>query len=115
ILKRPLTGESHMLVRTLLFLGLVLVNSAAAEDLQPGSRPKSEVHLYLLIGQSNMAGRAPVEDVDREIHPRVFSFNQERKWVPAVDPLHSDRVNAGVGLGSSFARAMADAQPEVTI
>lgn len=84
-------------------------------DLRPGVRPKHEVHLYLLIGQSNMAGRGRVEEADRVRHPRVFSFNQERKWVPGIDPLHSDRANAGVGLGTSFGRVMADANPGVTI
>jgi len=30
-------------------------------------------HLYLLIGQSNMAGRGKLESIDRTVHPRVMN------------------------------------------
>lgn len=76
---------------------------------------KEKFHLYLLIGQSNMAGRGLVEEQDKVPHPRVVTFTKEQQWVPAVDPLHSDKSAAGVGLGSSFARAMADADPSITV
>src|SRR5262245_33767010 len=71
---------------------------------------KEKFHLYLLIGQSNMAGRGTVEEQDKRPHPRVLMFTKENTWAPAVDPLHFDKpAAAGVGLGSSFGRAMADA------
>ena len=47
-----------------------------------------ERQLFLLIGQSNMAGRGPVEAQDKEIIPGVFMLNKEMAWAPAVDPLH---------------------------
>ena len=72
-------------------------------------------HLYLLIGQSNMAGRGEVEPQDREIHPRVFTLNREREWIPAVDPLHFDKPVAGVGPGLAFGKMMADHDPAVRI
>lgn len=74
-----------------------------------------KVHLYLLIGQSNMAGRGVVEESDKTPHPRVFMFTREQTWAPALDPLHFDKPIAGVGLGSAFGRAMADAEPGVVI
>lgn len=65
--------------------------------------------LYLLVGQSNMAGRGTVEAQDQEIHPRLWMFNQEQVWVPAVDPMHFDKPKAvGVGLGRSFALVLAE-------
>jgi hypothetical protein len=76
---------------------------------------KEKFHLYLLIGQSNMAGRGAVEEQDKKPHPRVVMFTKEQTWAPAVDPLHFDKSIAGVGLGSSFGRAMADADPEITV
>ena len=76
---------------------------------------KEKFHLYLLIGQSNMAGRGLVEEQDKVPHPRVVTFTKDQTWAPAVDPLHSDKPIAGVGLGSSFARAMADADPSITV
>ena len=77
--------------------------------------PKEKFHLYLLIGQSNMAGRGLVEEQDKVPHPRVVTFTKDQQWAPAVDPLHSDKPIAGVGLGSSFARVMADADPSITV
>ncbi len=59
--------------------------------------------VFLLIGQSNMAGRGKLEDVRRLMHPQVFMF-REGSWLPAVEPLHTDKPKiAGVGLGMSFA------------
>lgn len=76
---------------------------------------KEKFHLYLLIGQSNMAGRGVVEEQDKVPHPRVVMFTKEQTWAPAIDPLHFDKPIAGVGLGTSFGRAMAEANPDVTI
>jgi hypothetical protein len=95
------------------------VSSPAADPPAPPSSvalPKKEsLHLYLLIGQSNMAGRGVVEEVDKKPHARVLMFTKEQKWAPALDPLHFDKPIAGVGLGSAFGRVMADANPGVTI
>ena len=75
-----------------------------------------ELHLYLLAGQSNMAGRGAVEAIDRAPHPRVFALNSALEWVQAAEPLHFDKPNiVGVGPGFAFGRAMADAKPNVRI
>jgi hypothetical protein len=78
--------------------------------------PKERFHLFLLVGQSNMAGRGTVTTQDKTPHPRVLMLNQAGEWVPAVDPLHFDKPGVvGVGLGRTFAIAIADANPGVTI
>ena len=71
--------------------------------------------LYLLIGQSNMAGRGKVDDESKQSHPRVFVLNKENQWAPAVDPLHFDKPIAAVGPGLAFGKAMADANPQAKI
>ena len=76
---------------------------------------KDKFHLFLLVGQSNMAGRGTVEAQDKEINPRVLMLNKEGKWVPAVDPMHFDKPAAGVGLGKTFGEIIAKANPGVTI
>jgi acetyl esterase/lipase len=77
---------------------------------------KEKFHLYLLVGQSNMAGRGVVEDQDRTPDPRVFTFNEKGEWAPATEPLHFDKPKiAGVGPGLAFGKAMAEAEPGVTI
>jgi hypothetical protein len=77
--------------------------------------PEEKFHLYLLAGQSNMAGRGAVEEQDRTPDPRVFTLNAKDEWVPAAEPLHFDKKVAGVGPGFAFAKAMADANPDVVI
>ncbi len=73
-------------------------------------------HLYLLIGQSNMAGRGALVDADPQPHPRVLMLNQARQWTPAVDPIHFDKpAMLGVGPGRSFGQAMAERDPTVRI
>ncbi len=70
-------------------------------------------HVFLLIGQSNMAGRGRVESVDLVPHPRVFSFASDQRWVPAVDPIAFDKPGlAGVGPGRAFGIAIADSHPD---
>lgn len=83
---------------------------------QSGSLPaKENFHLFLLIGQSNMAGRGAVTPADQVPHPRVLALNKAGEWVPAVDPIHFDKTIAGVGLGRTFGLEVAAATPGVTI
>ncbi len=76
---------------------------------------KDSFHLFLLAGQSNMAGRGKVTPVDQHADPNILMLNAEGVWVPAVDPLHFDKSIAGVGLASEFARQYAARHPQVTV
>lgn len=62
-----------------------------------------------------MAGRGVVEPQDQEPHPRVWMLSKDDQWVPAVDPMHSDKTAAGVGLGRTFAITLAEINPDVQI
>ena len=87
---------------------LVVASGVRAQSAEPAIRlpEKERFHPYLLIGQSTMAGRGAIEEQDKVEHPRVLKFTKANAWAPAVDPLHFDKPIAGVGLGSSFGRAM---------
>ena len=76
---------------------------------------KSRFHLFLLVGQSNMAGRGTVEDGDKVAHPRVLSLDKNEQWAPAVDPIHFDKPVAGVCLGRTFGIVLAEKYPQITI
>ena len=72
--------------------------------------------VFLLVGQSNMAGRGVLTDELRLSTARVLKWDEKiGKWVEAVEPIVSDRPFSGAGLAASFARALADARPERTI
>lgn len=77
--------------------------------------PKEKFHLYLLVGQSNMAGRGKVEEQDKTPNPRIVSLNKAGQWVPAVEPLHFDKTAAGVGPGFAFAKAMIEAEKDPAV
>lgn len=99
-------------IRSALACLLMVVPLCAEEPTLP---PKEDFHLYLLMGQSNMAGRGVVEEQDKMAHARVLKFTKDKKWAPAVDPLHFDKSQVGVGLGKTFGEVMAEANPKVTI
>lgn len=69
---------------------------------------KKPLDLYLLIGQSNMAGRGTVsEEYVNQHSKRVLMLDKENEWVLAKHPLHFDKPGAaGVGPGLSFGIAM---------
>ena len=77
--------------------------------------PKEKFRLYLLIGQSNMAGRGIVEPQDTVGNPRILRLNRQGDWEIAKDPLHFDKTVAGVGLGLTFAREMLAGNDDIVI
>jgi len=87
--------------------------SLASAPLFAHSQPRLE--LFILAGQSNMAGRGVPEEEDRKPLPGIWSLTKELEWKPAVDPLHFDKPIAGVGLGRSFARTLRAARPTAEI
>lgn len=92
-----------------LFLSCLLTPVFAQQD--------KDAHIYILMGQSNMAGRGKVTgQYAKQQHPRVTMLNQDGKWVAAKHPVHFDKPTiAGVGPGLSFGFVMAEADPEATI
>jgi hypothetical protein len=93
-----------------------LVLAGHASGAEAPLPPKTQFKIFLLIGQSNMAGRGRVEEQDKQSHPRVLSLNKEDRWIPAVDPIHFDKPDrTGVGLGTTFGRVVAEALPQDTI
>lgn len=78
--------------------------------------PKDKLDLYLLIGQSNMAGRGKVDSDDRPSRVRLLKFSPHNAWTAGIEPLHYDKpAIAGACIGTSFGRAMADADKSVTV
>ncbi len=80
--------------------------------------PDPNFHIYLMFGQSNMEGAAPIENQDRVTNPRVKVMadlncgNLSRtygNWYVASPPLN--RCYGGLGPGDYFGKAMADGMP----
>ncbi|MFA5326516.1 MAG: sialate O-acetylesterase [Prolixibacteraceae bacterium] len=66
---------------------------------------KKNVWVFIMAGQSNMAGRALVEPQDTIPNPRVISINKDNRWVYAKEPLHFYQPKlTGLDCGMSFAK-----------
>jgi len=96
----------------LLFFCIAVSAGALAQT----GRPDPDFHLYLLIGQSNMAGRAPVDEAGKKGDPRILMLDSSGQWVTAKDPLHFDKPKAaGVGPGRAFAAQMLEPGKKIRI
>jgi len=84
---------------------------------QPATPPADPAHfeLFLLVGQSNMSGRAPALPEDKIADPRVLVLDRQDNWVTEGEPIHFDKSAAGVGPGYTFAKLLAAKEPGVTI
>ena len=73
------------------------------------------LELYLLIGQSNMAGRGALDTQSTIANKDIFMLDKSGNWVIAKDPLHFDKPSAGVGPGLSFAQTMLSENKNIQI
>lgn len=62
------------------------------------------IHSFLMIGQSNMAGRGFSKDVPL-IYDEQIKMLRNGCWQVMVEPINYDRPSSGIGLASSFAAA----------
>ena len=91
---------------------LFITVTGAATFGQSSSSVDANMDIYLLLGQSNMAGRGKLTDEYKAMSdPRVLMLNKAGEWVAAKHPLHFDKPVAAVGPGLSFGITMADASP----
>jgi hypothetical protein len=110
-----------MRTRILFLLVTTLTSSvlAAGPDsaVTPVNLPaKSRFHLYLLLGQSNMAGRGVIGEEDKTPHPQVLMLDTNGAWRVAVEPVTHDKPTMlGVGPGLAFGKAMAEKHPDTVI
>lgn len=64
---------------------------------------EQEVWVFIMAGQSNMAGRGQVEPIDTIIHPRILSINKNGELIIAKEPLHFYEPEVtGLDYGLSF-------------
>ena len=123
-----------MRMKTLGFMAAAIAAALACDA-------QGNMDLYLLIGQSNMAGRGVLTDSNRVSADGIFKLDAAGEWQVAEEPIHFDKPTiagakldaagewqvaeepihfdkptiAGAGLAASFARAMADRREGVSI
>lgn len=93
-----------------------LVGALKGQD-EPVGKPE----VYLLIGQSNMAGRAPFTEEEAGAIPGCFLLNGKDKWEPAKNPLNvHSTIRKGLGMqkmgpGYGFSLRMLEKQKGLTL
>lgn len=76
-------------------------------DPKPPLPKKENFWIFILAGQSNMAGRGLVEPVDTVPDLRIFTLDASDHWVPAKEPLHYyEPERTGLDCGLSFGREL---------
>lgn len=106
-------------VHILLACGTIAGITANASNLDELS--KENHHVYLLIGQSNMAGRAPIPGDQSARIDRCYVLNDKDEWEPATNPLNRystirkdismQKLNPGYG----FSLGMLEHYKDITI
>jgi hypothetical protein len=105
------------LLLLLLFGGMINCEEQSQGE-KPGTHNKmpADLQIFLLIGQSNMAGRADIEAEDKDSLDNVFLFTgiANKEWEKAANPLNKystvrkDLSMQKLGPGYSFAHKMAE-------
>lgn len=118
-----------MKIKLVLFISFLILS--CSPKVQPGrtdyfphqkmimkSMPlREKTWVFIMAGQSNMAGRGQVEPRDTVPHPRILSINQEGLLVSAKEPLHFyEPALTGLDGGLSFAQhILKKASTDITI
>lgn len=71
------------------------------------TKKQKETWIFIMAGQSNMAGRGNVEAQDTITSPRILTINKENNIIKAKEPIHFYEPNLkGVDCGLSFAKTL---------
>lgn len=103
---------------SLILVGLINCLVILPGDLEVKKNQPFNLEIYLLIGQSNMAGRADIEIQDQDTLENVYLFTgiSGKEWEKAANPLNKystvrkELLMQKLGPGYSFAREIAKAR-----
>lgn len=74
---------------------------------------KEKTWVFMMAGQSNMAGRGQVEPADTIPNPRIYSIDSMGQLIVAKEPLHFyEPTLTGLDCGLSFARRLLEKAPD---
>jgi hypothetical protein len=124
---RPIINAGFCYKMKMLFMGFLLLVLATACQQEVDQRTlnfpkkvefvkdmpdKDHLWIFILAGQSNMAGRGMVEPVDTISNRRILSIDKNEKWIYAKEPLHYfEPSRTGLDCGLSFANTLLNSIP----
>jgi hypothetical protein len=114
-----LTGKLKIMRNVLLASLFIILNSfVLQQDNRTANFPgliervekipeKNKVWVFILAGQSNMAGRGLVEPQDTIQNKRILTINEKEQLIYAKEPLHFyEPTMAGLDCGLSFGKTL---------
>ena len=105
-----------MKIYFILFAFLAMFTAPSLAQPARSAARTTDMDIYLLMGQSNMAGRGKLSDAfQADTVSDILMLDKANKWVRAKHPLHFDKPVAAVGPGLAFGIKMAAASPGKTI
>jgi len=110
-----------MLIKSFFALSLFCALSACRTIEQESACASHKRNIYLLIGQSNMAGRAPFTEKESGVIEGVWLLNDKDQWDPAKNPLNlystiRKKIEMQkMGPGYGFAKTMLEKHPGTPI
>jgi len=91
-------------MKKILVVYFVCINALSIQA-QTNATSSPHTYVFLLAGQSNMAGRGKPQMLDTTPVNNIYMLNAALQWVPAREPMHFDKpAIVGVGPGFAFAR-----------
>ena len=105
------------IISSIIFLAFCSYKSSTEKHIyfspQMKSLKKENVWVFIMAGQSNMAGRGVVEPEDTIPDKRVLSINRNGEIIIAKEPLHFyEPERTGLDCGLSFAKALITKIPD---
>lgn len=113
--------RNHRVSRFQVGAALLLVILTGCSTVPRDEHIEKGLDIYLLIGQSNMAGRTPFGELEEEPSPNILLFNDSDEWEPAIHPLNRystiriPEVEQLLGPGYAFAKNMVTEDPDQPI
>src|SRR6187549_48673 len=115
------------MIRSLILLAIIFLVSSSYKivaerksyfskrtEAMSNSINKENVWVFIMAGQSNMAGRGIVEPEDTVSDKRIFSINKDGQIILAKEPLHFyEPERTGLDCGVSFAKALIKKIPDL--
>lgn len=116
----PIMSIKNQLLFLILFLGLSTTQKDPRTEFFPKLEEKPAVipakenlWVFILAGQSNMAGRGKVEPMDTIPDPRILTINKTGEVILAKEPLHFyEPTLTGLDCGLSFGKKLLNYIPD---
>lgn len=115
---RAITTSSSVKRFVITFAALLCLSGG---ELLAQAEPPKKLHIYLLIGQSNMSGRAPIEMEDQAPLEDCYLLNGQDQWELAKHPYNAhSTIRKALNVqklnpGYTFAKTMLAKNPDTPI